>query len=769
MTLRTRGPARRGRPKPPDPELESARNAFLDAVSAQILTPLTLMLGPLRESLADDRLPPEERHRVAMAHRAALQLLNLVDTLADMARIDLGKVQSSIEPVDLGQLATDVVSRFQSLMKLAGLRLVLNREARGPVVLCDRELLEKAVLHLVSNAFKHTKEGEIRVEVAGSGKWAELSVVDTGIGIPEHELPRVFERFFRVRGAWARTHEGSGLGLALVKELAELHGGAILVKSQPGVGSGFTLSLPLASVDDPLVSARPWGLAPSRLAEEAASWDEAHGDDRVGFDAAARGGAHHRPRIVVAEESKDLRAHLVQVLGRHWEVVGLPDGAQALALAEEDPPDLVVAEVTMPGLDGLGLLQALRANPATAMVPVMLIASRPGEEAAVDALVHGPDDYLVKPFSGRLLVARARANLASSGARRRQQAQLQASLEISQATLSGEETEPVLRLIAQRARDLLQADGAQVAVPTSGETALVVTVGEECACLEMAARLPVDSSVESFCGGLGLRVGLAAQDRQIGVLGVCRHSGSDPFEQADVKLLALFANQAALAMEQGRARQDMQRLAVMEEERARIARDIHDDTLQTLGAIALRLSLFGKRVSDEDQRRSVATLLELTKDSAEHLRTLVFDLRSDVLEQGLIHALRSYVFDSPTPLPVDCRIDSRLGTEPPMQISLVLYRVAQEALTNVRKHSGASSVGVSLDEMQGGIRLRVQDDGCGFSPSPSAGAPGHLGLTAMRERAELAKGRLTIESEPGQGTTVEVWVPLPRGSHSRLP
>jgi signal transduction histidine kinase len=213
----------------------------------------------------------------------------------------------------------------------------------------------------------------------------------------------------------------------------------------------------------------------------------------------------------------------------------------------------------------------------------------------------------------------------------------------------------------------------------------------------------------------------------------------------------------------------MQRLAVMEEERARIARDIHDDTLQSLGAIALRLSLFGKRTSDEDQRRSIATLLELTRDSAEHLRTLVFDLRGDVLEGGLIHALRSYVFEAPTPLPVRCRIDSRLRTEPPMQVSLVLYRVAQEALTNVRKHAGAGSVDVLLDDVEGGIRLRVRDDGCGFSLSTSAGAPGHLGLAAMRERAELARGRFTVQTAPGQGTIVEVWVPLPGGSHPRLP
>jgi signal transduction histidine kinase len=738
-------------------------------VSAEILTPLTLMLGPLRESLADDRLPQEERHRVAMAHRAALRLLNLVDTLADMARIDLGKVPTSIEPVDLGQLATDVVSRFQSLMKLAGLRLELNREPRGPVVLSDRELLEKAVLHLVSNAFKHTKEGEIRVEVARSGKWAELSVVDTGIGIPEHELPRVFERFFRVRGAWARMYEGSGLGLALVKELAELHGGAIVVKSQPGVGSAFTLSLPLASVPDPVVSVLRVDFAPNRLLEEAASWDAERGDDRAGLDPPAPASARHRPRIVVAEGSTDLRTHLVQVLGRHWEVVGLPDGAQAFSLAKEAPPDLVVAEVAMPGLDGLALLRALRAHPATATVPVMLIASRPGEEAAVEALVHGPDDYLVKPFSGRLLVARTRANLASSGARQRQQAQLQASLEISQATLSGEETEAVLRLIAHLARDLLHADEAQVAVPAIGDAPLVVTIGEGCASGEMAAPLPIDSSVEAFRGGLGLRVRLAAQERQIGVLSVCRHSGSIPFEPSDMQLLALFANHAALAMEQGRARQEAERLVVMEEERARIARDIHDDTLQSLGAIALRLSLFANRTSDEEQRRSIATLLELTRDSAERLRTLVFDLRGDVLEQGLVHALRSYVFDAPTPLPVRCRIDSRLRTEPPMQVSLVLYRLAQEVLTNVRKHARANSVDVRLDEVRGGIRLRVRDDGCGFNLPTGAGTPGHLGLAAMRERAELAKGRLSIQSAPGQGTTVEAWVPLPPGSHSRLP
>jgi signal transduction histidine kinase len=732
-------------------------DAFLHAVSDQIRTPLTLMLGPLRESLSDRRLPPEERHRVAMAHRAALRLLNLVDTLSDLSSIELCEAGQCGELVDLGLLVTEAIRPFQSLLELAGLRLTVLSRAPGPIVQAERELLEKAVLHLLSNAFKHTKEGEIRVEVTRSRERAEVSVIDTGIGIPEHELPHVFERFFRVRDAWARTNEGSGLGLALVKELAEVHGGSTHARSEPGMGSTFTISLPLASVYEARAARRAEALAPSPLVEEAAGWDT---EDRAAVvGPAVRVAARQRQRIVVAEESADLRAHLFHVLGQHWDVVCLPDGAQALALAEEDPPDLVLAEVMLPGLDGLALLRALRANPVTTMVPVMLIAGRPGEEAAVDALEEGPDDYLIKPFSGRHLVARARANLMSSRTRRRHQAQLEASLEISQATLSGEDTESVLRLIAGRARDLLEADGAHVALPAAAGGGVAVTIGEGCACGDLAAaRMPVELLLE-MSDGLLVVVPLEARDRQIGLLGVCRHCDGEPFGPEDVQLLALFANQAALAMEQGHARQEMQRLAVMEEERGRIAREIHDDALQSLGAIALRLSLFGKRASDEDERRAVATLLDLTRDSAERLRSLVFDLRADVLEQGLSRALRSYVFEAPTPLPIGCRIESRLRTEPPMRISLPLYRVAQEALTNVRKHAEAGTVRIVLDEVRDGIRLRVQDDGRGFDLATGPGVPGHLGLAAMRERVELLGGRLTIRSAPGKGTTVQAWVP----------
>ena len=273
-----------------DSEMEQARSAFIDALREQVNTPLTLMLGTLRESLTDDRLPSEERYRVALAHRAALRLLNLVDCLDDLSRIELGLTRASEEVVDLCQVVTDVVSPYEDVVKLAGLRLTVDGDESGAVVWCDRDLLERALLHLVSNAFKHTRQGEILVRVARVGEAAEVSVLDTGIGIPEQELPRVFERFYRVRGAWARTGEASGLGLALVKAVAESHGGAVRVESRPGIGSSFTISLPVAPAGARVPS-------PGRLADRAD--DVVPGHHPLQEMLACPGGGHPVHRVPV--------------------------------------------------------------------------------------------------------------------------------------------------------------------------------------------------------------------------------------------------------------------------------------------------------------------------------------------------------------------------------------------------------------------------------------------------------------------------------------
>ncbi|HEY2704061.1 MAG TPA: sensor histidine kinase [Candidatus Dormibacteraeota bacterium] len=208
--------------------------------------------------------------------------------------------------------------------------------------------------------------------------------------------------------------------------------------------------------------------------------------------------------------------------------------------------------------------------------------------------------------------------------------------------------------------------------------------------------------------------------------------------------------------------------AAMEEERRRIARDIHDDTLQTLGAMALRLDLLCEEILDPRQRRVVEDQRELARDASERLRSIVFELRSDHLEEGLAAALRAAARDQALRAGLELRMSVRLRSEPPLEVALGLYRIAQEALTNVRKHGGASTVEVSLREDGGALCLRVVDDGGGFEVAGEratglqAGAR-RFGLRSMRERAELAGGQLTVMSAPGQGTVVEARIPVGSG------
>jgi signal transduction histidine kinase len=207
--------------------------------------------------------------------------------------------------------------------------------------------------------------------------------------------------------------------------------------------------------------------------------------------------------------------------------------------------------------------------------------------------------------------------------------------------------------------------------------------------------------------------------------------------------------------------------AAMEEERKRIARDIHDDTLQTLGAMALRLDLLREEIPGPRQREVIEHLLALARDASERLRSIVFELRSDHLEEGLVTAIGAATRDQALQAGIEHRVTGRLTANPPLEVALALYRIAQEALTNVRKHGRATRVDVSLAEEGGALRLCVVDDGKGFDvvaatekvPAGQTGAR-RFGLRSMRERAQLAGGRLTVTSVPGQGTVVEARIPV---------
>ncbi|WP_438041736.1 ATP-binding protein [Sorangium sp. So ce128] len=399
--------------------IDSAKTLFFSNVSHEFRTPLTLMLGPLEDALASPERALCGEH-LLLVYRNALRLLKLVNALLDFSRLEMGRAQASYEPTDLACLTADLASAFRAASERAGLAFKVDCPELPEPIFVDRDMWEKIVLNLLSNALKFTFEGEIVMSLRVCGDHVEFVVRDTGTGVPEHELQHLFERFHRVQGARARTHEGSGIGLALVHELVRLHGGSIRAESRVGEGTAFTVAIPRGSAHLPAerirvektLSSTATGAAP--YVEEALRWqlvaESPASGDRVEPDhvAAPLGPS---ARVLLADDNADMRMYVRRILDARWTVEAVSDGAAALEIARRSPPDLLVADVMMPGLDGFGLLRALRADPATRGVPVIMLSARAGEESRVEGLAAGADDYLVKPFSARELIARVATHL----------------------------------------------------------------------------------------------------------------------------------------------------------------------------------------------------------------------------------------------------------------------------------------------------------------------------------------------------------------------
>ena len=412
-------------------EIDRAKTAFFSNVSHEFRTPLTLMLGPLEDVLEQQPDAEATRVQVQLAHRNGVRLLRLVNSLLDFSRIEAGRVEATYERTDLGQFTADIAATFRSAMDKAGLELVIDTASLPGWVYVDRDMWEKVVLNLLSNAFKFTFEGQISVSVGPVGEQAcAITVADTGVGIPESELPKLFERFHRVEGAQGRSFEGSGIGLALVQELVKLHGGAIGVQSEEGVGTRVTVTLPLGAAHLPAERVRDHSDAassPSRaqaFVDEALQWLPSANDDPAALDAtglddapSARVGVDRT--VLLADDNADMRDYVTRLLrAQGYAVTAVSDGEAALARAREAAPDLILSDVMMPNLDGYGLLRAVRDDQSLAGVPVVLLSARAGEEARVEGLDAGADDYLVKPFSARELIARVNANIQMAKLRR---------------------------------------------------------------------------------------------------------------------------------------------------------------------------------------------------------------------------------------------------------------------------------------------------------------------------------------------------------------
>ena len=404
-------------------ELDKAKTLFFTNISHEFRTPLMLMLGPLEELMNHhgQEWSDGEQAKVEVTHRNALRLLKLVNTLLDFSRMEGGRGHARFVRTDIASYTRNLASNFRSVIERAGLAFEVKIDSNVCNAYVDRQMWEKVVFNLLSNAFKYTLKGKITLELHAHDGHIRLSVRDTGVGIPVHELPHIFERFHRVQNAGGRTHEGTGIGLSLIRELLSLHGGTIGVESTGGGGSCFTATIPEGNrhleasqvyeanpeldeaISDLYVSEAESLLAPVSNEAEALN---ARSDSRTDY-------------VLIADDNADMRQHIRSLLGNQYKTLTASNGIEALGLTRKYRPALVLSDIMMPEMDGIALLKAVKNDPELCHIPVILITARAGEESRIEGIEIGADDYIVKPFSSRELIARAQAQIRMSAERHR--------------------------------------------------------------------------------------------------------------------------------------------------------------------------------------------------------------------------------------------------------------------------------------------------------------------------------------------------------------
>ena len=401
-------------------EIDRAKTAFFSNISHEFRTPLTLLLGPIEEAMQNPALDAGHKAELDIAYRNALRMQKLVNTLLEFSRIEAERVDGKFTRVDIFRLTQDLASTFRSAVEKAGMALNISCGYSEADVYVDVEMWEKIVLNLLSNAFKYTNQGHIDVQIQVADGQVLLSVTDTGIGIAADQLDKIFERFHRVENIQGRSQEGTGIGLSMVKELVKIHKGNISVSSQPGVGSTFTVVIPTgkAHLEDSRIAENDPATGVSRQADtflqEALKWlPEAPHYAAVINDIGGTAVENNPPvyKVLLADDNADMREYVQRLLAHQFRVITAVNGEEAFSKMLQYKPDLLLSDVMMPKLDGFGLLQQVRNHPDTRHTPVIFLSARAGEESKVEGLDAGADDYLVKPFSARELLARVEANI----------------------------------------------------------------------------------------------------------------------------------------------------------------------------------------------------------------------------------------------------------------------------------------------------------------------------------------------------------------------
>ena len=795
-------------------EIDRAKTAFFSNVSHEFRTPLTLMLGPLEDALAQSEdMSPAQRDRLQVAHRNALRLLRLVNALLDFSRIEAGRTQASYRPTDLAALTVDLASSFRSAIERAGLHLIVDAPPLSEPVYVDRTMWETIVLNLLSNAFKFTFEGEIAVSLQEQGEQAVLTVRDTGAGIPPEELPRLFDRFHRVEGARGRSFEGSGIGLALVKELVAQHGGQLSVQSEVGLGTSFTVSLPFGR--DHLAAERidltPDVASPATRAasfvQEALRWLPGEPVPETSAEAppnlSTAMPSVGRQRIILADDNGDLRTYIQRLLEEQgYEVQALSSGEQALAAVRLNKPDLLVTDVMMPGLDGFGLLEAIRGDAGLRDLPVIFLSARAGEEAKVEGLDLGVDDYLVKPFSTRELLARVSANIAMARVRR-EAAETVAAAEARAARVLAQMTEGYVLLdhefrIVEINDEGLRMDGRprEAFVGKShwdlwpgsetgaqGRLYQQVMSKDDPGSAEVRYEWPDGRSAWMEIDAFPVPDGVAIFYRDISA----RKLAEEALRELNATLEKRVDERTRDLVTAEEALRQAQKMEAMGQLTGGVAHDFNNLLTPIVGALDM---LQRRGVGGEREQRLIGGAVQ----SAERAKTLVQRLLAFARRQPLqptavdIAKLMADIADliASTSGPqirvsIEAPEDLRFARADHNQLEMALLNLsvnARDAMPNggtlrISATNAEVRPGDALGLAPGGyVRLSVSDSGSGmdeatlaratepFFSTKGVGKGTGLGLSMVHGLASQLGGALRIQSRKGVGTNVELWLPI---------
>ena len=783
--------------------LDRAKTDFFTNVSHEFRTPMTLMLGPLEEALATEGLPAALQERLQIANRNALRMLKLVDSLLDFSRIQAGRNDASFMATDLSALTLELASNFQSACMQAGLGFTVACSPLRESVHVDRTMWEKIVLNLLSNAFKFTLQGGIEVFLREQGDGVELEIGDTGIGIPAVDLPHVFTRFYRGEGQRGRSMEGTGIGLSLVQELVHLHGGMISVNSTPGQGSLFKVTVPFGTshLPDEQLHARPTPLVHSArgagYAEEATQWISGDAGSAGQSQVAALPGAPDRPRIILADDNADMRAYIQRILeegGYHVEAVS--NGAVALSAVKNGPlPDLILSDVMMPEIDGFSLLQTLRSETSTEALVVILLSARAGEEARLEGLAAGADDYLVKPFSARELRARVDGAIALARQRRMSVAREQTLLtaidaERSRAALQKSQAHFAL-LFEQTAAGIAEADINGFFVRANGRFCQIVgrTLDEVIGTHHSALVHPEDwlENLRLFTGTVNAGMPFEVENRYL------RPDGTAVWVSKTVNPIHDFSGKAvistmAVVLDITQRKQAQEELSAVSRRKDEFLAMLAHELRNPLAPISAAAELIGMGPFNEARLKKVSAVITR---QVRHMTGLVDDLL-DVsrVDRGLVtinkstHDLKNIVsnaLEQVQPLMQARGHQLLVNFAPePQQVYADEKRLVQ-ILTNLLNNSAkftpsGGQIELSTEVHQDCVVLSVRDNGIGIAPGlqtrvfdlfsqaeqtsdRSHGGLG-LGLALVKSLVGLHDGKVSCASEGlGMGSVFTVTLP----------